>query len=285
MIKTFEYTLLDNSKLKPIKGVMFEDALNCSSEKNNLCGLCGICYARRDAKQHQAHHQNTLKAAAAFNKIFEDKNTLKKYVQYLNINNFKVIRFNLVGDFTTQQSINNLERLAAAAPQIKFYGYSKRADLDFKDLIMLDNIYLNSNLKKIYKLKGCNQYKTTTNIKEYYNSKNKCGGVCSGCGHCYTLRDEKINTFIHSTPSHLQKWIKNTKNNEFLINFINQKLDLNATVEDIGGGYYVNSFIELLNNKGVNTPTKTTRNGEVKQLIKTVPDLLKFIELEVLLNE
>jgi len=278
----FEKTLIDNSKIRPFKGLMFETALNCTSCNKNYCKLSNICYARRDAKQHKKHLDNTTAAADNLNKICNNQDLFKKFVQYITIQDFKVIRFNLVGDFKTEKNIKDLINLATAAPQIKFYGYSKRHDL--KDLLAtaaaIDNIYLNSDLKKIYNINNVNQYKIHTNIKNYYNSSNKCGGSCSGCGYCYTLKNNQINTFIHSTPSHLQRFIKNEKNINFLLDLINNKLNLNVTIDDIGGGFLVKSFIQLLNNQGVTTPYKTTSNGTKKELIKTVPDLLKFIDLK-----
>ena len=279
--------LIDNNKIKPIKALMFETALSCSSEALGFCGLCEICYARRDAKQHKKHYDKTLKASQGLNEILSNPETTNKFNNYLRINNFKVIRFNLVGDFKDSNSIKQLEGLAKSNPEIKFYGYTKRLDLkaEIKELLNIDNIYLNSELKPLYKINNVNQYKAHNNIKKYYNSNNKCFGLCAGCGYCYNLKNECINTFVHAPPSHLQRWINNDINKDFLLSLINKKLDLNASFEDIGGGYFVNSFIELLNNKGIETPIKTTPKGEIKQLLKTVPDLIKFIELEALKNE
>lgn len=272
----FNNTLLSNSKLGHIKGLTFETGLTCTSNKKGLCKICKYCYAIRDNKRNKKNYEKQLKASENLNKILNTPELIDLFIEFLKIENIKIIRFNLAGDFTTKENIYQLFNLARLTPEITYYGYTKRVDLlqDIKKLIELENIYLNSNIKAIYKLNNVNQYQSTFNIKEYLDNSYKCSGDCAACGHCYTLRNKKIVSIIHGPRNIIQRDINTAENKKTFVNLINKELDLNINYKE-HKGFFIEGLLNLLNYNNISTP----KDNKNKELIKTSIDLIKFIKL------
>ena len=272
----FNSILLSNSKLTNIKSITYETGLTCSSNKKGFCNICKYCYALRDNKRFKHTYENQKQASENLNKVLNDPELTKLFIEYLKIENIKIIRFNLAGDFTTKENIYQLINLAKSTPNIKYYGYTKRVDLldDIKELIKLDNIFLNSNIKAIYKLDKVNEYKSTFDIKEFLENNYKCSGDCSNCGHCYTLRNQKITVLVHGSPSLIQKKINTIENKKIIFDYINENLGLNIDYKE-HKGFFIKGILDLLHLNNIDTP-KTKKNKEV---IKSTVDLIKFIKL------
>jgi hypothetical protein len=188
-INKFEYSI-GNSKLgKDTLIFNMTSATDCPSRKLGLCRHASKCYALKAEKlypgclpyrRRQAHYwRNSSSVTIALD--INDALKRHKAVKY--------IRFSESGDFTTQDDVNKIYRVANLCPAVVFYGHTSRRDLNFgkapANLIfngsgfMLDNKY--------------------TAVAEYTVTKRtQCDSkICATCTLCKTKGKKTIENLFH----------------------------------------------------------------------------------------
>ena len=266
----YDEIFISNNKLGGIPSLLFETALNCSSNERGYCNICGVCYALRDTKRNPHKRTKEEIAADKLTYVVNNPDLWRDVVKYIKIKNIKVIRVNISGDFTNKLCIDFLKYIAAALPGVKFYCYSKRIDLkaELIQLVKLCNVYLNSDKMEIFNIPGANQYESTGNIKKFHHAKNKCAGSCGPCGQCYSLKNAHITCFIHGPASHINPFINTPGNREYIEGLIMEVLGIKITIPE--RTLFVKYIIPQLIAAGIKGVEK----------IRYVPELLQFLDLK-----
>lgn len=184
-----------NKKLgKGIITINMNAAMNCPSDKLNLCKNSKYCYAKKSERIYPSvlnfrNEQELYFDNTSSKQISTD---LKEYIEQLN---FKVtyIRFNESGDIKNQSSVKKLFDICNNLKDFKFYMYTSRFDLNFKNkpknlIINGSNFMLDNEFKMIFKqdLKHLNRY-----------NYNVCLSDCTNCKKCMQLNKQTIFVLKH----------------------------------------------------------------------------------------
>ena len=232
-----------NNKIKPIVSLSFSSAIECPSDSRGLCQLtnsCLSCYAKNGQKRASATHtnkgyqcinsfMNSQLVMACLNKLYNDLELLSHFSGFIN-HNYKIVRFNLKGDFKNSKDLFILSYLVNRAFMTTFYGYSARDDLldtnnGYDNYLRAKNCFLNGSNKQY-----SNRFKVTYDLKEWFNSPNKCLGGCIGCHNCFKLRNATINCLLHNKNSDI---ILNTLKNRIFLKKLLRCLGVNITNKDL----------------------------------------------------
>ena len=103
-------------------------------------------------------------------------------------NEIKYVRFSERGDFRTQKDVDFLSKLANHFPELTFYGYTARKDLDYINIA--PNIVINGS-----------GFNLDNNFKVEYNKhkihKNICLMDCRTCNKCKSSNGKTIWVYRH----------------------------------------------------------------------------------------
>ena len=167
-------------------------ALDCPSDKLNLCQVSKICYAKKAERmykscgpyrEHQKNYWLNITAnefASEFLEIVSHKKSV-----------ISALRLNESGDFWNQQCIDKAEKIATIlqAHKIVVYGYSARKDLYFsncKNLIVNGSSYSKPGVNNIFKP-----------VINFSGGNLKCMADCKKCKLCTTKLNRIIEVIIH----------------------------------------------------------------------------------------
>jgi len=163
--------------------INFTSALECPSRRRGLCRVCQICYARKAERQYPAvlpyrRRQARQWQAQGIERIARELPALGR---------IKYVRFSEAGDFSGQRDVEKLGALARIRPDLVFYGYTARRDLDFRDLPA--NVVVNGSAFPVHN--------TFTAVPAYTPGAIKCQGNCRRCNLCKARRGIKIEVLNH----------------------------------------------------------------------------------------
>ena len=181
-----------NSKMgRNIPSVSLVPIKDCAN-----CGDCAeICYAQKYFRRYKdtraAYERNSrIFRASPYDgtaqiAVWLDKR--RKLPEYF--------RIHVAGDFLNQAHITAYIKLAKLYPMIKFLAFTKRHDLNFRNIpVNLKVIHSFGMGAKISLRYSFNAYivKDTTNVNEFI-----CGGDCSTCKECFEGNVRKIIFKLH----------------------------------------------------------------------------------------
>lgn len=270
-----------NEKIGAIASVNFETAINCSSNERGYCPLSSVCYALSDYKQYKGHKARTIKTAQTMAIIREDSEIFELFIKTLRYFKVDVLRYNLVGDFSSVEDIKLLLKIHESIPNLKIYGYSKRYDLRGEIIALCSHKNIFCGVPE--DLKGnsevLNIFESVEDIERWHKHPLKCLGDCNKCKKCYTLKGEHIICFIHGSPSKIQKRINTPQNFAYCIKYINECLGLSLPIPTTKAkGFFVRHLNEILEANGYKVPYTFTERGAKTYTLKTVKDIFKFCE-------
>ena len=163
-------------------------ATDCPSREKNLCKVSDRCYAmkaercypqvlpyRRDQEIYWETHASSEIARDLSNIIKRKRNPIH------------YIRFSEAGDFRRQDDVDKMKDIARRIPNIVFYGYTARNDLNYEDLP--DNMIVNGSGFMV-----SNSFTAVPRILEEHTS---CPGDCRGCNLCEQARGIDIEVLYH----------------------------------------------------------------------------------------
>lgn len=179
-----------NSKLgKDTLVFNMTSATDCSSKKLGLCKCVDKCYAMKAERQY--HHvvlpfrrwQETFWTETSCSELIElfRSHLTRRYkvpVRY--------VRFSEAGDFRSQEDVMKLFIIAAAVPELTFYGYTARSDLDFSDAPL--NVVVNGSGFMIH-----NKFTAVAETQ----SEDVCGGDCPNCNLCKVRGGKDVEIKFH----------------------------------------------------------------------------------------
>lgn len=192
-----------NTKLGPDTLVInLTSATDCPSRQRGLCQLSNPadCYALKAERLYKAclpyrrrqadYYQNTTinRVVGDIGAIIDQANR-SKHVKA--VGGIRYIRFSEAGDFTNQTDIIRLNRVAKCLnldhPNIQFYGYSARSDLDFSrspHLIVRGSGHDNGNAGRVIVRTLTADQKAQRTILLDGTEYLICPGKCFGCTIC-----------------------------------------------------------------------------------------------------
>ena len=270
----FKYLLNNtNQKLGGIHYLNFE--IECSSKSKGYCNICKYCYSILGQNRFKNNNNKIILNVLFIRYIIDEynKNNLKPFMLLINyLNNVPLIRFNCNNDFNSIIEIKFLIELAGNLPNTIIYGYTKRVDLknNINSPDVPKNLIINSNYPELSK--NGNIYQATWNIQKYLQHNYNCKGLCTNCLKCTKKANKTIYCLLHGPKNRIDP-VYNTKNNrQYLINFFNQKYNINLKEED------------LMVNKGLLSSLNKFLRGTPYQLefrnIKELVDYIKSFEGE-----
>lgn len=120
-------------------------ATNCKSRELGLCKVSQKCYAMKSERMYKNVLPYRERQSAAWDQEGPDEIAaqIKGIMERKVKNIIKYVRFNEAGDFKRQLDVSKLREIAKKIPEITFYGYTARCDLDFKNLP--DNLVINGS--------------------------------------------------------------------------------------------------------------------------------------------
>ena len=192
-----------NTKLGPDTLVInMTSATDCPSRRLGLCQLSNPadCYALKAERLYKEclpyrrrqadYYQNTTinRVIGDINAIIDQANR-SKHVKA--VGGIRYIRFSESGDFTNQNKIRKLDLIALAIkyhhPEVQFYGYSARSDLDFSrspHLIVRGSGHDNGNAGRVIVRTLTADQKAQRTIIIDGTEYLICPGRCFGCTIC-----------------------------------------------------------------------------------------------------
>ena len=177
-------------------------ASDCPSKALGLCQLdnCRNCYAFMaelrfpSVLAYRRKQEKMWKETSAF--------VLAMAISAKKTKKTRFVRFNESGDLWDQASVDKLIALAEMLPDLTFFGYTARKDLDFE--ARPDNLKLNgSNWKR----GNMNQFVA---IETASGNNPKCFGDCSKCNLCKVEAGLVIENELHG-PAYNYKTRKKAK--------------------------------------------------------------------------
>jgi len=286
----FDYTIGNSKVGKNTLIFNMGAAKDCPSAKAGLCDLYsrGLCYAQNDETQYvksalpfRRRQGNLWKAltaqelSVAFKIIVASRKKIP--VRY--------IRFNESGDFSGQDDVEKLGTIADLMPNIKFYTYTHRSDLNFDSLKARNNVVIqgsgllkngepfmldnNFNAYNYYSMIAIMENNPIMPVPDNFKI---CMGDCYVCPHCKSKGGSLIGVLIHgrgakvtSEASLLSKMIKKmiAENNGTLPDLVIKRLFLAAYNNEI-------TLLDMLfdKNKGYLANDKITKDEGIRTFIR-----------------
>lgn len=162
-------------------------ATDCPSRVRGLCQLSDSskCYAMKAERQYPSvlpyrRRQYDYWSTTTATFIASDLRAKLKRMG----GKIKYIRFSEAGDFSTQADINKLNWIARSIPEVVFYGYTARSDLDYFDLA--PNLVINGS-----------GFMVSNEFTVNKGSKYVCPGNCRNCDYCKVAENRTISQSIH----------------------------------------------------------------------------------------
>lgn len=194
-----------NTKLGPDTLVInMTSATDCPSRRLGLCRLSdpADCYALKAERMYKDCRPYRRRQADYWEKYTNsvisddvagiiDQANRSKHVKA--VGGIRYIRFSEAGDFRNQSDVYRLNRIAKRIrldhPEIQFYGYSARSDLDFSrspHLIVRGSGHDNGNAGRVI-VRTLTAKQKNRRYRYYYEGGTKyliCPGRCFGCTIC-----------------------------------------------------------------------------------------------------
>ena len=169
-----------------------DSATNCPSKKLGLCDIHKSCYALKAEKMYksvlpyrQLQHDLWINQS-----VIEISKEIKAFLTNKRLKTpIKYVRFNESGDFNSQSDVNKLIKLALLTPNVIFYGYTHRIDLNYDNLP--DNLVINGSGFMID-----NNFKVIDK-SETNNYKLICPNNCRKCNLCKNKSNKVIAVIKH----------------------------------------------------------------------------------------
>ena len=169
--------------------INMNSATDCPSRKLGLCNIDeGKCYALKAERIYPQvlpyrRKQESLWDHLMPSELAQGLNGIIKRKR----NKIKYIRFSEAGDFKSQWDVDKMKNLARIIPEVSFYGYTARRDLDFSGLP--DNLVVNGS--------GFMVSNMFTATREISDQEVHCPGDCRECGLCKEARGLDIKVLYH----------------------------------------------------------------------------------------
>lgn len=272
-----------NKKIGTIPSIIFETAINCTSNKLGLCDVCGICYAIANYKQYPGHRNRMIKNAVIIECIIQFPDIYGLFIDYIKNNNIDVIRYNLAGDFRDWRDTEFIYNLADKLPEVRIYGYSKRRDMAdlIEQICQKSNIFCGIPEAWADKCPSANVFKPVESLAEWYTahkSGRDCLGDCLKCRKCYSWKGRRIACLCHGSPSHIQSILDTAENTAFIVDFFKSVLSVDISDRMAGTGLFYVKINEALESAGFGMPYHLTKRGNKSYDLNTVPKLIKWAE-------
>ncbi len=182
-----------NSKLgKDTLVFNFTSATDCMSKKLGLCKCASKCYAMKAEIQY--HHvvlpyRNWQTEYFDSHSAEELATEIRGYLGRRFKEPIEYVRFSEAGDFRDQSDVNKLFAIAWNVPELVFYGYTARKDLDFSDAP--ENVVVNGSGFMIH-----NNFEAVP--KESVTKKaHLCHGDCKNCDLCKVRSGNYVQIIFH----------------------------------------------------------------------------------------
>ncbi len=170
----------------------FSTARDCPSRHLGLCAVPDKCYALKSEVRFPKtvpKFRERQRKAWAIEKVENIALEIRKKIKNARKHKIEFVRFSEAGDFENQFSVEKLKDLARLVPEITFYGYTARRDLEFKDLPT--NLIINGS--------GFMISNSFTAVKEEnINSEDLlCPMDCKDCDLCKKEEHQEIKVKFH----------------------------------------------------------------------------------------
>lgn len=168
--------------------INMNSATDCPSRARGLCRVADKCYAMKAERCYPQvlpyrREQELYWDTHASSDISDG---LKEVIRRKR-NPISYIRFSEAGDFRSQWDVNKMKDIARRIPDVVFYGYTARNDLNYTDLP--DNMIVNGS--------GFQVSNSFTAVPEILASDTRCPGNCRGCNLCKEARGIDIKVLYH----------------------------------------------------------------------------------------
>jgi len=181
-----EYTIGNHKIGTDTMIINMGSANECPSKALGLCDIADKCYCIKAERQYpnvlkfrnkQAEVWSTLDAFTIAGSI-QDRFNRSKGLKY--------VRFNESGDFYGQDCVEKLKEIARWTPNVHYYTYTHRSDLQFDNLP--DNLVINGS-----------GFMIDNNFSHKHKESNDgvCVGDCSICNLCKVKGNKKIYVAMH----------------------------------------------------------------------------------------
>ena len=164
-------------------------ATDCPSKELGLCTIEGNkCYALKSEKCYPQvlpyrREQAVYWTVTPAREIAEDlRNVLRRKRTPI-----RYIRFSEAGDFSRQRDVTKMKDIARRIPEVSFYGYTARRDLDFNEIP--DNLAVNGS--------GFMVSNSFTAVHDVSESEIQCPGNCRECDLCKAANGLDIKVKYH----------------------------------------------------------------------------------------
>jgi hypothetical protein len=166
-------------------------ATTCPSRNKGLCQVPDRCYAMKSERMYKQVLPFRKRQEQYWKKtpVREIAAALKQHLNRKFKVKIKYVRFNESGDFYSQFDVWKLQALASLVPDVNFYGFTARKDLDFSG--SPDNLRINGSGFMLD-----NNFKAVPK-DEVDNYDVKCGGNCRDCDLCKTESGKVIAVAYH----------------------------------------------------------------------------------------
>lgn len=184
--------LVSNGNMKIGKDTLIfniQSATDCISRKLGLCKVPDKCYAMKSERMYK----QVLPYRRRQEKEWDEKGfrqlatELKGTIERKRVNKIKYVRFNEAGDFRDQEDVKKLYAIAQLLPDVIFYGYTARKDLDW--LNRPKNVIVNGS--------GFMVDNSFTVIKKNEIDGIICPGNCRNCHLCKSQGGRDIKVKVH----------------------------------------------------------------------------------------
>lgn len=163
-------------------------ATDCPSRSKGLCQVSDRCYAMKAEKQYPAvlPYRREQEVYWGTNSSSEIARDLKGIIERKR-HPIKYVRFSESGDFSAQRDVDKLKGVARNMPDVVFYGYTARRDLEYNDIP--NNLIINGSGFIV-----SNSFTAVDRILEEHTS---CPGDCRECNLCKDARGIEIKVLYH----------------------------------------------------------------------------------------
>lgn len=161
----------------------------CPSRDRGLCQVADKCYAIKAERQY--HHvvpQFRFRQARFWleNDSKTIANTIKAKKESVRRGSILYVRVNESGDFWSQECVDKLFEIANEVPELRFYTYTARRDLNFEG--RPDNLVINGSGFMVD-----NQFTAVNEVSGQF----ACVGDCRDCILCKEALNIEIEVGIH----------------------------------------------------------------------------------------
>lgn len=166
-------------------------ATNCPSKKLGLCKLPDKCYAMKSERMYKQVLPYRVQQEQDWDNepVQQIADTIKGIAKRKRTNKIDYVRFNEAGDFKDQQSVEKLKTLAQRVPELTFYGFTARKDLNLLNLP--SNLIINGSGFMVD-----NSFTATTK-EDAKNHDIVCSGDCRNCNNCKVKAGNDIAVVYH----------------------------------------------------------------------------------------